>query len=88
MSNYRDPATLTLEGQERREGQAVLHSSVKDGRHDWRGSFTPDDGAPIQAGGTATLTTKTWTGQVLIQDYRVDGTFGRAILLGQDMPPF
>ncbi len=88
MSNYRGPATLTIAGQEPRTGTATLHAAQKEGVWDWRGSFIPDDGAPVNAGGTATLATTTWSGEVLVNDFRFNGHLGTAFLIGQDMPPF
>jgi hypothetical protein len=63
------------------------YATRRDGRVDWRGTFSPNGASPVNAG-EATIEVGGRSASVLVQDWRFDGTRGTAVLLGQDEPPF
>lgn len=87
MANYSGPATVTLTDGTRYGGTAVLRTLQSGGRIDWRGTFVPDDGSPVNAG-NATIEVSGRSADVLIQNWQFDGQRGTAVLLGQNEPPF
>lgn len=71
----------------RYEGTTILRTSDSRGRVDWRGTFVPSDGAPVNIGnGTIELGDR--SAEVLVQNWRFEGGKGTAVLLGQGEPPY
>src|SRR5262249_56362793 len=50
MSIYTGPATVTLADGTLRIGTAVLHTTQRGRRSDWRGTFSPNGASPMDAG--------------------------------------
>jgi hypothetical protein len=87
VANYRGPATLTLTDGARYTGTALLRTVNRGGRTSWGGSFTPDDGSPVNTGsGVVDLGDR--AADVLVQNWRFEGGKGTAVLLGHGDPPY